>query len=75
MSTTFASQPYARNRCTNCGTLRHAHRDGTCPALYRPDTLEAARRALVLASQDNDPEAVFVARGNIQRLGGDPDAA
>jgi hypothetical protein len=72
--TTFTPQQYTRNRCANCGTLKHAHLDGACPAMYRPDSLENAQRALALAVKDGDPEAVFVARGNVQRLGGRTDA-
>jgi hypothetical protein len=70
----FTPQSVQRNRCATCGTLRHAHaQDGACPRMYRPDTLEAATAALRAAQ--GDPVAEFVARGDVQRLGGKPDDA
>lgn len=70
---TFTPQSIQRNRCAECGILRHAHaEDGACPRLYRPDTLAAAFAALDAAA--GDPAKTFVARGEVQRLGGDPDA-
>jgi hypothetical protein len=72
--TTFTAQGHARTRCAECGTLRHAHDDATmaCPSMYRPGTLEAARRDLEQATARGDEAAIFVARGEVQRLGGRP---
>ena len=39
-----------------------------------PDTLDGAIKELDLAMAHGDDTAVFVARGNVQRLGGNPDA-
>lgn len=62
-----------RPPCT-CGAAYRLHRDGTCPRPYQPETLEIAVRELRAAQASNDAARVFVARGNVQRLGGDPDA-
>jgi hypothetical protein len=72
--TTFTAQGHARTRCAECGTLRHAHDDATlaCPSMYRPDNLDDARTELVDAIESGDQTRVFVARGNLQRLGGRP---
>lgn len=73
----FEQNPHDRltRRCIHCGTPLHSHAEGTreCPQKYRPGTLEEAQRTLRLALERNDQAAVFVARGEVQRLGGDPD--
>jgi hypothetical protein len=72
---TFAPGLVSRLRCVHCGTQqRHHGADLRCPVMYRPETLEAAREALAAAVSTNDAAAEFVARGEVQRLGGDPDA-
>lgn len=72
---TFTAGVVNRLRCIHCGTQqRHHHADGTCPQMYRPDTLDGAIKELDLAMAHGDDTAVFVARGNVQRLGGNPDA-
>ena len=56
----FVSQPYPRNRCAGCGTLRAAHDDrGLCPDLYRPDNLDDARSELVAAIQSGDQARIL----------------
>lgn len=45
-----------------------------CPTAYRPASLDDAEKALVRAILSGDQAASFVARGEVQRLGGDPDA-
>lgn len=75
--TTFEQSPHDRltRRCIHCGTPRHSHAEGTleCPQRYRPGTLEEAERELRQALDRNDQHRIFVARGEVQRLGGDPD--
>ena len=39
-----------------------------CPQPYRPDRLDLAEKALQQALASGDPGAVFVARGDVQRL-------
>lgn len=59
--------------CARCQAHRNLHSlvGRLCPVEYRPDTLADARRALEDAR--GDPAAEFVARGDVQRLGGNPD--
>jgi hypothetical protein len=59
-----------RRYCARCGGHRNLHQPGQCPEPYRSDTLEAARRDLLLALASGDQARIFVARGNYQRLGG-----
>lgn len=64
-------EPWLRNRCVNCGTLQKLHvHGGKCPTSYRPQTLEEAQRELQRAEASGDAGRVFVARGDVQRLGG-----
>ena len=66
----FEAQPVDRRRCV-CGIQRRLHHeDGRCPDLYRPPTLESAQRALERAEASGDEARIFVARGEVQRLGG-----
>lgn len=71
----FIPQPYRRTHCAVCGTPRtaHDHQSRACPEIYRPGTLEAAQRELAAARVSGDESRVFVARGEVQRLGGDAD--
>lgn len=85
--TTFMPQQHNAGRCQHCGTLRRDHRGAAtpglaysepdpsliCPAHYRPGDLTAAYRDLQRAVDAGDPSRIFVARGEVQRLGGDPD--
>lgn len=63
-----------RPPCTACGAAYRLHRVGgstlVCPTPYRPSTLETAQRELADAERSGDPTRVFVARGEVQRLGG-----
>ena len=76
--TTFEQNPHDRltRRCIHCGTPRHSHATGSfeCPNKYRPESLREAVQALRKAETAGDQSAIFVARGEVQRLGGDPDA-
>ena len=68
---TFKAQSHARNRCSECGTMRQAHDErGLCPDMYRPDTLVSARAELEAAQRSGDEARIFIARGNLQRLQG-----
>ncbi len=64
----------SRPHCATCGAAYRLHlQRGTerwCPQAWRPDTLEAAQAALERATAAGDEAAVFVARGNLQRLQG-----
>lgn len=59
-----------RPPCAECGAAFRLHRDGACPEAYRPDSLEEAQRGLAAAEASGDPDRVFIARGEVQRLGG-----
>ena len=60
--------------CGACGANVRLHaQDGRCPEGWRPETLAAAMRELAAARASGNPDRVFVARGEVQRLGGDPD--
>lgn len=68
-----------RPPCVNCGAAWRLHepvaRPGAagvlrCPVAYRPDTLDAANRALDEAIASGDQARIFAARGDVQRLGG-----
>lgn len=59
-----------RPPCDNCHAAYRLHRDGTCPEPWRPDTLAEARHSLSRAMQLGDEAAIFVARGEVQRLEG-----
>lgn len=62
-----------RDRCLHCGTLKRLHvYDLRCPTAYRPTTLAEAQRELERAQASGDAGRVFVARGDVQRLGGKP---
>lgn len=79
---TYQPQPgvfAGRPPCVNCGAAYRLHHDSNlldgaryCPEAYRPDTLERAQRELADAVTSGDPAREFVARGNLQRLGGLP---
>lgn len=68
-----------RPPCMECGAAYRLHHETAdrgvrrCPQAYRPDTLEAAQRALSAARDSGDAAALFIARGEVQRLGGNPD--
>lgn len=62
-----------RPPCASCGAAYRLHRNNRCPQPYRPDTLAVARRELGQALASGDAGRIFVARGEVQRLGGDPD--
>lgn len=68
-------QPGADDRyCAACGASRRLHTvAGKCPTAYRPPTLADAYRDLAAAEAAGDQARTFVARGDVQRLGGDPD--
>lgn len=69
---TYTPAPWdlSGRRCT-CGVQRtHHHPDGRCPEQYRPATLEEAQRTLARAEERGDLAAIFVARGEVQRLSG-----
>lgn len=68
----FEPQAVQRNRCTHCGTLRHAHAHGTleCPQPYRPETLADAMREYAAATSTGDQNRIFAARGEVQRQHG-----
>lgn len=69
--TTYSPQAgvhVGRPPCATCGANYHLHRAGTCPAAYRPDSLQAAVSALSAAQGRHDPAATFAARGDLQRL-------
>jgi hypothetical protein len=82
--TTYEAQPTGigagRPPCANCGAayrLHHADVNDSgeqyvlrCPVAYRTDTLGAAQEDLRAAEASGDPARIFVARGNVQRLGG-----
>lgn len=53
-----------------CGTARYVHdwTTAACPEVYRPDDLEVATTELLRAALAGDANAVFTARGNVQRL-------
>lgn len=59
-----------RPACANCGAAYRLHHDGTCPEAYRPGTLQAAQDELAAAVASGDEARVFVARGEVQRIGG-----
>lgn len=72
-----------RPPCARCGAAYRLHQAGvnetgeqytlTCPVAYRPGTLHAAQEELLAAVRSGDEARVFVARGEVQRLGGHPD--
>lgn len=66
--------PYS-SHCAQCGAHWRMHQvDGnTCPLPYRPERLDEAHARLRAALVANDPARIFVARGDVQHLGGDPD--
>jgi hypothetical protein len=55
-----------------CGAAYRLHDGQRCPSQYRPDTLKAALEDLEDAMSGRDEARIFVARGNVQRLGGRP---
>lgn len=63
-----------RPPCANCGAAYRLHANsgrgwpGACPEAYRPTTPEEAQRGLNRAEQSGDAEAIFIARGEVQRL-------
>ena len=66
-----------RAPCANCGAAYRLHRSsgdwpGACPERYRPADLLTAQRELETAIASGDEARVFVARGDVQRLGGRP---
>lgn len=71
-----------RPPCATCGAAYRLHRAGVnetgeqytlpCPAPYRPSTLERAEEELAAAEASGDQARIFVARGELQRLGGRP---
>lgn len=61
-----------RPPCSNCGAAYRLHADQRCPVAYRPSTLEVAQRELSDAEASGDAARIFVARGEVQRLGGRP---
>lgn len=77
MTTWLPQDPPHRSHCARCGAhwrLHQADPDHTCPQAHRPEDLAAAVKALRAAEAKGDQGAIFVARGEVQRLGGDPDA-
>lgn len=72
--TTFAPKATDRRYCVHCHAHRRVHQaDGQCTQAYRPVQLAEASQALAKARATGDQAAEFVARGEVQRLGGDPD--
>ena len=66
-----------RPPCAHCGAAYRLHRSaggwpGACPERYRPADLSTAQRELASAVESGDEARVFVARGEVQRLGGRP---
>lgn len=74
-ATAFEPRVLQRTHCANCGAARttHDYATGACPVAYRPTTLATAQTDLQRARAAGDPAREFVARGEVQRLGGDPD--
>lgn len=75
--TTYTAQTgpsVGRPPCAACGAAYRLHRGTLCPTAYRPDDLVTAYRELKAAYYSGDQTRIFVARGNVQHLGGDPDA-
>lgn len=76
--TVFVPQPYQRSHCAECGMPKHAHKVDdalTCPTPWRPDGLPDAYARLRKAQLANDQAGVFVARGDVQHLGGNADCS
>lgn len=66
-----------RPPCGLCGAAYRLHRSsggwpGACPEAWRPESLERAQRELAAAQASGDTAAEFIARGDVQRLGGRP---
>ena len=60
-----------RPPCALCHAAYRLHaKDGTCPEQYRTQSLDEARRDLLAAIESRDPVREFIARGEVQRLGG-----
>jgi len=59
-----------RPPCSQCGAAYRLHRDGACPAAWRPTTPAEAERELAAAEASGDAARVFVARGDLQRIRG-----
>jgi hypothetical protein len=72
---TFTPLPLQRTHCALCGAARttHDYATGACPVAYRPTTLAEARAELARAQAAGDSAREFIARGDVQRLGGNPD--
>lgn len=64
----FEPNATAAGYCARCGARKALHLDGSCPVAYRPDTLSAALDSLARAQGAKDQAALFVARGEVQRL-------
>lgn len=58
--------------CATCGADKRAHHPESmaCPVRARPDSLTVAQTALEKAEAGGDQAAIFVARGEVQRLTG-----
>ena len=56
--------------CVHCHAARRLHIAGACPTAYRPGHLETATAALRVALERRDQAAIWVARGDVQRLAG-----
>lgn len=76
MAGTFVARHLQPTHCAGCGAARvtHDYTTHACPEEYRPSTLERAEAELAAARASGDTSRVFTARGEVQRLGGDPDA-
>ena len=71
MTTTFTPRADDARYCTTCNAHRNIHSGTTrlCPRAYRPSMTEA-RTQLSKAVRTGDTQAIFVARGHLQALGG-----
>ena len=61
-----------RPPCALCAAAYRLHTDGACPEKYRTESLAEAQREHDAAILAGDPVREFIARGEIQRLGGKP---